>query len=160
MKEKNATLKILVQAFSDRHVIAHASHDEFIHHLKQKGFSEENITRATEWIMQLMYQQITSEPQLFDSQGWRVFTAEEIAKLDVECRNFIMYLERIRFLEPQTREILINQLLLLDQESISLNDIKIVALLILLLHPSVQDKNKKIEQFASILNDKKPYITS
>ena len=153
MAEKNTTLKILVQAFSDRNSLLEMSAVDFFANLKKRGFSEENISNATAWIMQLMQQLLatTNNPT-----GTRIFMAEECAKLDVTCRDFIMYLERIQILEAKTREILINQLLLLNQDTISINDIKIVTLAVLMLQPSSQeDKIQKLQRFSSVLNEKK-----
>lgn len=146
MKEKNTTLNILAHAFRDKESMRTMSSAEFLHHLKNYGFSEEHIGSATAWIMQLIQQQF-SAITLPDAKSLRIFAPEELAKLDVDCRNFILSLEHSQILEPKTREIVINQLLLLNQDNLSINDIQLVTLIVLLLQPTNAEKIKRLERF-------------
>lgn len=148
MKEKKTTLDIVLTVLEDRESISNMMNNDFTNRLKQKGFSEEHISIASEWIMNLIQQQslFASTPSI--PHGMRIFTTEEMEKLDVECRNFIIALEHDQILEPKTREILINQLLLLNHNPIRVNDIKLVTLMVLLLLPASNEKNQRIERFA------------
>ena len=148
MKEKNTTLEIILQALDDKESFLDVSSTDFSKRLKQRGFSEEHIEIASTWVMQLMQQQalFANVPPI--PRGLRIFTREETEKLDLECRNFILGLEYEQILEPKTREILINQLLLLNHNIITVYDIKLVTLMILLLQPNSDEKTQKIERFA------------
>ena len=148
MKEKNTTLNILAHAFGNTESILELSGTEFLARLRNRGFSEESISVATAWIMQLMQQQFAATVTPATANSLRIFAAEEMAKLDVDCRNFILSLENSQILEPKTREIVINQVLLLNQNTISISDIKLVTLIVLLLQPANDDKRQKLERLA------------
>jgi len=154
MSEKNITLSIILQALGEKDARLTKSSQDVFYHLKQQGFTDEHITTAAQWIMQLIQQQFLSATSAPIPNSLRVFTAEENKKLDVQCRSFILSLERLQILTPKTREILINQLLLLNQEHINLNDVKLVTLLVLLLQPSSAEKIQKLELFALELRNK------
>ena len=148
MKEKDTTLNILAHAFRDKESMTKMSNADFLYHLKNYGFSAEHIDSATTWIAQLMQQQFATPTALPAATSLRIFTPEEMAKLDVTCRNFILYLDHLQILETKTREMVINQVLLLNQDTISTNDIKLVTLIVLLLQPASDEKIKKLERFA------------
>lgn len=154
MKEKNTTLSILAHAFSNKESIFEMSSTDFLNRLKKHGFSEEHINAATTWIMQLMQQQFSAIATLPTTDSLRIFAPEEIAKLDVDCRNFIWTLEHSQILDSKTREIVINQLLLLNQNTISLNDIKLVTLIVLLFQPASAEKTQKLERFIAKIGTK------
>lgn len=149
---KDHTLNILAHAFGSKDSVLEISSAEFLDRLRKKGFSEESISAATQWMMRLMQQQFATDltPPVTDSL--RIFSPEEITKLDVDCRNFIMSLEAAQILESKTREIVVNQLLLLNQNSIGVNDVKLVTLIVLLLQPANAEKINKLERFALKIN--------
>lgn len=149
---KDHTLNILAHAFGSKDSVLEISSAEFLDRLRKKGFSEESINAATQWIMQLMQQQFATAPTSPVTDSLRIFSSEETAKLDVDCRNFIMSLEAAQILAPKTREIIIHQLLLLKQDYIGIHEVKLVTLIVLLLQPASTEKINKLERFALKIN--------
>ncbi|MCL5260063.1 MAG: DUF494 domain-containing protein [Gammaproteobacteria bacterium] len=104
-----------------------------INKLQQAGFSEDVIFQAFEWLHSLVDQ----EKEFVDTsrQTLRIFSPEECLRLNVECRNFILALERANIIDMKMREIIINQLLDLNHQQLQLIDVKWVTLIVLLSRP-------------------------
>lgn len=93
------------------------------------GFDKKTIMDAAEWINNLIKLQ-TTKINFAKENSWRVFSPDEIAKLNTECRDYILLLDQTKILTPKTREIVIDQLMLLKQP-ITITEVKIVVLLVL-----------------------------
>ena len=63
-----------------------------------------------------------------------VIEAEE-ARLDTECRGFLMFLEHNGILDGVQRELVVDRVMALDQEEIDLDDLKWVVLMVLFNQP-------------------------
>jgi len=68
--------------------------------------------------------------------AFRVFSAQECAKLDAECRGFLMFLEQSAILTPASRELAIDRAMALNEESITLENLKWIVLLVLFSQPN------------------------
>lgn len=116
--------------------------------LQKEGFSEENIYQAFDWLMMLGIQQETEIDTRSKQSAIRIFSPEEIAKLGIECINFITSLTANGILNSGNREILINQLMQLQQNDISIVETKWVTYLVLRSHIKTRnDINGEIEKF-------------
>jgi len=114
--------------------------------LQKEGFDEEKIFQAFDWLMMLGVHQ-TGSLQASNKNFIRFFSPEEIAKLDIECVNFITSLTTHGILNCNSREILINQLMQLQRNHISLVETKWVTYLVLRscskAHKSINDEIEK-----------------
>jgi len=63
--------------------------------------------------------------------AFRAFAPRELAKLDVECRGFLIYLEHSGILTPSTREHVIERALAATGAAISLEQLKLIVLMVL-----------------------------
>lgn len=97
--------------------------------LKAAGFNSGNIGKAFEWLDTLALQE---EPAFKSNQNFRVFCTEEIQKLDLECRDFIFFLERLSILNPVTRELVIDRAMAIENQNISIEELKWITLIVLL----------------------------
>ena len=97
--------------------------------LETAGFRGINVRRALDWLAALAEQR--SRPDLDGNGTFRVYTPEECARLDAECRGLILALERGGILRPTQREIVIERLLALDGEELDLEQVKWVVLMVL-----------------------------
>ena len=97
--------------------------------LETAGFRGINVRRALDWLAALADQR--SRPDLDGNGTFRVYTPEECARLDAECRGLILALERGGILRPTQREIVIERLLALDGEELSVEQVKWVVLMVL-----------------------------
>lgn len=103
--------------------------------LEQAGFSNGEIYKAFAWLDELAEQRFQPELSLRTDRPIRVFVDSEIERLDMECRDFLMYLENVGILDAQRRELVIDRLQALDAEEIDLEDVKWVVLMVLFNQP-------------------------
>lgn len=61
----------------------------------------------------------------------RIFTSKEAVKLDLECRDFLLFLERNGILNPATRESIIDSTMAMENKTLSLEELKLIVLIIL-----------------------------
>jgi len=103
--------------------------------LEQAGFTSREIGKAFAWLDELAEQRFQPELKLQADRPIRIFVDSEIDRLDMECRDFLMYLENVGILDAQRRELVIDRLQALDAEEIDLEDVKWVVLMVLFNQP-------------------------
>lgn len=100
--------------------------------LMEAGFEQVEVNKAFDWLESLSLQrpiQSTASP------AFRIFCSEEQEKLDLECRNLLIFLENSGILNSTNREIVIDRAMALENEEISLEKLKWIVLMILLSQP-------------------------
>ena len=109
--------------------------DSLEENLHQAGFSEGEIEKAFNWLDGLAEQR--HQPDLFQNnhQPVRVYVDSELARLDTECRDFLLYLENIGIIDGQRRELVLDRVLALETDEIILEDMKWVVLMVLFNQP-------------------------
>ena len=100
--------------------------------LKSAGFTKRNISRAFEWLDTLALQQ---EPKFKSPYNFRIFSAQECQKLDIHCRDFLLFLEHTAILTPISRELTIDRAMATEGVQITIEELKWVVLIILLSQP-------------------------
>lgn len=110
--------------------------------LEDAGFAEETVTYAFAWLRELVARQSWYDEfhYIESSKTIRIFSQDEICKISLEIRKFILFLEHSGILSTKTREIVINQLMQLNQHPINLIDAKWVVFFVLI---SKKDANEK-----------------
>ena len=97
------------------------------------GFEEEEVSAALEWLAGLGETAAcageTNPPAT--SRSLRVYTGGELAHLPVECRSFLLYLEELGAIDVARREEIIEGALALEDDDVSLAQLKIIALMVL-----------------------------
>ena len=68
------------------------------------------------------------------STSFRAFAPRELAKLDAQCRGFVITLEQSGILTPQTRELVLERSLAATGASLSLDQLKLIVLMVLWNH--------------------------
>ena len=102
--------------------------------LIQAGFSPAEISKAFDWLDALAEQRpVASTPRV--SGSIRVYHGPELAKLDVEGRGFLMFLEQHGILDADQRELVLDRAMALDQDDLDLDDLKWVVLMVLFNQP-------------------------
>jgi Smg protein len=102
--------------------------------LIQAGFSPAEISKAFDWLDALADQRpVASTPRV--SGSIRVYHGPELAKLDVEGRGFLMFLEQHGILDADQRELVLDRAMALDQDDLDLDDLKWVVLMVLFNQP-------------------------
>ncbi|HEB58218.1 MAG TPA: DUF494 domain-containing protein [Gammaproteobacteria bacterium] len=104
--------------------------------LQQAGFQAGEISKAFDWLEALARQQ--SQPDglaLSAVASMRVYTDDEMEKLDAECRGFLLFLEQTGILNHATRELVIDRVMALNEDDIDLEQLKWVILMVLFNQP-------------------------
>lgn len=100
--------------------------------LLEAGFQQPNVNKAFDWLESLADMESIS-PNV--NSSFRIFAAQECAALDLDCRNFLMFLEHGGILNPMNREIVIDRAVALQDEEITLDRLKWIVLMVLLSQP-------------------------
>jgi Smg protein len=100
--------------------------------LLEAGFQQPDVNKAFEWLESLG--EIDNiAPAVLSS--FRIFTEQEKSVLDLECRDFLIFLEHNGILSPANREIAIDRVMALQDENITIDRLKWIVLMVLLSQP-------------------------
>ncbi len=121
--------------------------DELTQELTRAGFHPSAILKALAWLEHLAELQESEQPYLCDhtQHSFRIYTAPEMDKLDVECRGFLLFLEQINVLSVETREMVIDRVMELDEPALVLEDLKWVILMVLFNSPGNESAYEQME---------------
>lgn len=95
------------------------------------GFPQPEVNKAFDWLETL------SDPQTVRTSQtvFRMYADSELAKLDTECRGLLLELELSGILNNTSRELVIDRVMALSDESISLDNLKWIVLMVLFTCP-------------------------
>ncbi len=134
---KEDVLEVLMYLF--QHYIseeaAHADRDSLQRDLVDAGFLPGEISRAFAWLEELAAHQANPPLPVNAQASFRIYSASEIDRLDVDCRGYLLFLEQVGILSPDTRELAIDRVMALDADDIDLNQLKWIVLMVLFNHP-------------------------
>lgn len=102
------------------------------------GFPSREIQQAFEWLDSLIDRQMLITSPV-NPGSCRVYVAQELAKLDVECRGFLLFLEQNGILDSETRELVIDRVMALEADDIGLHQLKWIILMLLLNQPGQEE---------------------
>jgi Smg protein len=142
-------LDILIYVF-DRYMFDEApevpEREQLARDLESAGFAETIVERALDWLADLAGERHRSELYRAPADdgvpagaapllSMRVYSDRELARLPVDCRGLLMSLEQAEILSPAQREIVIDRLLALEAEDLSMEQVRWVALMVLSSQP-------------------------
>ena len=110
--------------------------------LEEAGFNQTEVIKAFDWLESLSLQG-SIDPMV--APAFRIFSTQEQHKLDLECRNFLMFIERSGILSPGNRELVIDRAMALENEEISLEKLKWIVLMVLLSQPDEEIAFSRME---------------
>ena len=113
---------------------ADVSHDpeRVARKLSAAGFDEPDISAALHWLAGVVRApQRSLAPLPERGHAFRAFAPKELAKLDVECRGFLLSLEHSGILTPQMREHVIERALATADDALALEQLKLIVLMVL-----------------------------
>lgn len=100
--------------------------------LSAAGFDDSDISEALHWLAGVLRAPQGDAAVLPDARStFRAFAPRELAKLDAECRGFLITLEHSGILNPQTRELVIERSLAASGHALSLDQLKLIVLMVL-----------------------------
>jgi len=103
--------------------------------LVQAGFADVQVDKAIDWLEGLATQKDGLDTGVLRSRSIRIFNDVENEKLDVECKGFLLFLEQSGVLDAEDRELVIDRVMALETESIELQQLKWVVLMVLFNRP-------------------------
>ncbi|MEI7795782.1 MAG: DUF494 domain-containing protein [Methylococcaceae bacterium] len=100
--------------------------------LLEAGFEHKDVTKAFDWLESLAIEDLDIAAQA--SLSFRVFSPFEKQRLDVECQDLMMTLERTGILNSVNRELVLDRAIALN-ETLTLEKLKWIVLIVLLNQP-------------------------
>jgi Smg protein len=112
--------------------------------LERAGFAGSEVERALCWL-----EELASDPDRLHptptSRAIRVFAALEQARLDTDCRGYLVHLEQVGILSPTQRELVIDRLMALEGDEIDIDKLKWVVLMVLFSQPGQETAFSRME---------------
>jgi Smg protein len=112
--------------------------------LEHAGFPGPEVERALSWL-----EELAADPeraaQAPTSRAIRVFDALEQARLDIDCRGYLVHLEHVGILSPTQRERVIDRLMALEGDEIDVDKLKWVVLMVLFSQPGEETAFSRME---------------
>lgn len=106
--------------------------DTLTRKLSAAGFENEDINEALHWLKEITPRDDDLRTASLDaSSAKRAFVDTECEKFSVEVRGFIMFLESAGVLTPRLRELVIERAFALLDESVGLDKLKVIVLMVL-----------------------------
>ncbi|WP_445396077.1 DUF494 family protein [Zobellella sp. An-6] len=142
-------LMYLFETYIHADVDTMVDQEELADELTQAGFHKEEILKALAWLERLAELQEAEETPIWARSApdsFRIYTPEELYKIDAEGRGFLLFLEQIKVLNAETREIVIDRLMELDSSVIELDDLKWVVLMVLFNVPGSESAYHQLEE--------------
>jgi len=120
--------------------------DNLMEELEQAGFRQGEIQKALVWLDDLATrrQEVEATSAQADSRGYsglvklsaiRLYAPEEMQRLDVQSRGFLLDLEQKGILTPLHREVIIDRVMALESDEVDLDQVKWVVLMVLFNMP-------------------------
>ncbi len=124
---------ILVYLFENYYQAqAYPDYDTLGRKLHAAGFENDDIEDALDWLNSLTRKPDEGLPESLDTgSSFRGYTGDESSKLPLESRGFIAFLESAKILSPLLRELIIERAMALPNETVGLDKLKVIVLMVL-----------------------------
>jgi Smg protein len=99
--------------------------------LSAAGFEDSDISEALHWLAGVRVAHSVREPLPDSRSTFRAYAPRELAKLDARSRGFLLTLEHSGILTAETRELVIERALAANGDTLSLEQVKLVVLMVL-----------------------------
>lgn len=101
--------------------------------LAEAGFRKGEIRKAFRWLEGLAAGRARqgTDPVRAHPTALRHYTGAESRKLNADCRGFLLFMEASGVLDAHTRELVIERVMALDLEEVSVEQLKWVVLMVL-----------------------------
>ncbi|HET6654648.1 MAG TPA: DUF494 domain-containing protein [Gammaproteobacteria bacterium] len=137
-------LLYLFENYLDDDAETYADRDVLTVELEAAGFPRSEVGKAFDWLESLAVDE-DKIPTLTGTSSVRIFNDEEMARLDVRCRGFLRHLENVGILDAAQREVVIDRILALETDTVDLDDVKWVILMVLFNQPGQETALARME---------------
>ncbi len=130
-------LMYLFENYMDEGPEFHPDQESLTVELAEAGFPRGEITKAFNWLEGLSALRSQSEglTRPGAARALRHYTAQELERLNEDCRGFLLFMEQSGVLDPLTRELVIDRIMALEVGEVSLEQLKWVVLMVLFNQP-------------------------
>lgn len=136
---KQTVIDILIYLFEhyiDDEIEIDADRDRLKAELRNAGFEGGQVSKAFDWLQELAVNRASADDlPSAASTSTRVYTSDEQAKLDTECRGFLVFLEQANVLDALSRELVVDRVLALESDEIDIVQLKWIILMVLFNQP-------------------------
>lgn len=123
-------IDILVYLFENYQPDACPAPSVLARKLSAAGFEADDISAALVWLDGL----VSEEPSMAPTSGQgsiRVYDEDEAARLTVESRGFLAFLEQQEAIDPALRELIIDRALALPGDTVGVDRLKVIVLAVI-----------------------------
>jgi len=99
--------------------------------LTAAGFEEEDINQALTWLSGLRELSQATYPESINHSGLRCYTDYEAERMSEEGLRFIAFWEHNKMITPIEREMIIDRVVALGRDKLSVDKVKLIALMVL-----------------------------
>jgi Smg protein len=124
--------------------------------LTQAGFTSREIQKALHWLDELAVGVDRPQYHAYTAHSMRIYSEGECAKLDVDARGLLLFLEQSGILDPVCRELVIERALAIDHAAVSVEELKWIVLLVLMNRPGHEEAFSQMEDL--VYNDQPAVI--
>lgn len=146
----------LYENYMDGELAPPSDQNDLRNELTQAGFTTGEIDKAFDWLDELADNAQWPQGEAHQSQSLRIFTEEETARLDVDSRGLLLFLEQNEILTQTARELVIERSLALDTPVITEEELKWIILLVLMNQPGQEAAFARMEDM--VYNEAPQYL--
>ncbi|MBI1174153.1 MAG: DUF494 family protein [Sideroxydans sp.] len=99
--------------------------------LTAAGFEDDDIHLALTWLSGLKRLTIADYPATINQSGVRCYAELETKRISMEALRFLTFWEQNKMITPVEREMIIDRAVALGRENLSLDKVKLIALMVL-----------------------------
>ena len=140
-------LMYLFENYMDDGVEFNPDQEALTSELTLAGFRRGEIRKAFSWLdgLSALRAQSAGLPPRAKTQAMRYYTPQEQEKLDEDCRGYLQFMEHSGVLDAVARELVIDRLMALEVDEISIDQLKWVMLLVLFNQPGQEYAYHRLE---------------
>jgi len=136
---KESVLDVLMYLFEhylDEETEVESDQESLRAELVGAGFPDAEVGKAFAWLEGLTNEHEEGAAISVARVGSvRIYTGDEMGRLDTRCRGFLLFLEQVGALDALSRELVIDRVMALEDEEIDLDQLKWVVLMVLFNQP-------------------------
>ncbi len=99
--------------------------------LTAAGFEDNDIHMALTWLSGLKQLSAENYPAAINQSGNRCYAELEVSRISPEALRFIAFWEQTGVISPVEREMILDRAVAMGRENLSLDKVKLIALLVL-----------------------------
>jgi len=146
---KEGVLEVLLfifEHFTDNNSDEDEPDNDLVSTLEECGFARSEVNKALNWLDELArLREQNYSPQANVTNAYRIYSVYEEEKLNINCRGFIHFLEQMKVLDCQAREMVIDRAIALEGEEVDFEQLKWVVMMVLYNMPDKEGEYVWIE---------------